>query len=175
MLQRVFCFGGKILFKLFQMHKRKLVVKAPITGTLINLEHVADPVFAQKLMGDGFAIEPQQSANTVYSPVTAKVVSLPDTKHAVGLVTNAGDEILLHIGIDTVNLKGKGFKSLVKLNDQVLQGQALIALNRGALTTAQVDLTTIIVLTKLIPNHQNWHFSKSFGTQVTEQDNVITQ
>lgn len=163
------------MFGLLKKHKQKLNVAAPISGIFTNLEHVSDPVFAQKLMGDGFAIKPQPNKSIVYSPVEAKIVSLPESKHAVGLVTDDGDEILLHIGIDTVNLNGKGFTALVKLGDKVKKGQELIELNRQFLTTKDADLTTIVILTKLIPEHKNWHFVKAFGTQVTRQEDMIVQ
>lgn len=163
------------MFGLLKKHKQKLSVVAPISGVFTELERVSDPVFAQKLMGDGFAIKPRPDESIVYSPVEAKVVSLPESKHAVGLVTDDGDEVLLHIGIDTVNLNGKGFTALVKLGDKVNKGQELIELNRQFLSAKQADLTTIVVLTKLIPEHQNWHFVKTFGTQVTRQEDIITQ
>ena len=91
----------KIPSTLFLLLKEKL---KPIT-------EVPDAVFAEKMMGDGFAIVPEEGI--VVSPVDGKIVNLFPTKHAIGIVSDAGREILIHVGIDTVNLEGKGFETLV--------------------------------------------------------------
>ncbi|RMC47517.1 PTS glucose transporter subunit IIA [Lactobacillus sp. ESL0230] len=170
-----FLFWRKILFKFLKKKKREFKITAPVSGTLINLCDVPDPVFSQKLMGDGFAVKLNKDEEIIHAPIEAKVVSLPESKHAVGLVTADGDEILLHIGIDTVNLKGQGFTAKVRQGDKVKQGQALIRLDRDILAKEKADLTTMVILTKLDSNHQNWDFVKEFGDQITEQDEVIRQ
>ena len=104
------------------MHKKFL---APIEGRLVDLTHVPDGVFAQKVMGDGFAIDPANGE--VSSPVAGLVTSfMEDTRHAVGITADDGLEILIHIGIDTVNLGGEGFVGLVKQGDRIDAGQPLL-------------------------------------------------
>ena len=85
----------------------------PIDGKIIPLTEVPDQVFAQGMMGQGFAIAP--TGNTVYSPIDGKILSIFPTKHAIGLVTDTGVEILIHVGVDTVKLKGQGFEQQPKM------------------------------------------------------------
>lgn len=107
------------------MHKKFL---APIEGRLVDLTHVPDGVFAQKIMGDGFAIDPANGE--VSSPVAGMVTSfMEDTRHAVGITADDGLEILIHIGIDTVNLGGEGFVGLVKQGDRIDAGQPLLKID----------------------------------------------
>jgi len=84
-------------------------------------------VFAQGMMGQGFAIAP--TGNTVYSPIDGKIVSIFPTKHAIGLVTDTGVEILIHVGVDTVKLKGQGFEQLAEDGQVVKRGDALLKLD----------------------------------------------
>lgn len=163
------------MFGFLKKKNQKFVVTAPVTGVLTDLCEVNDPVFSQKIMGDGFAIALAKEADIVYSPVSAKVISLPDTKHAVGLVTAKGDEILVHIGIDTVNLKGQGFTALISQDDEVKQGQELIKLDRKVLAMKKVDLTTMVIFTKLIPEHQNLTFDKQYGDRVNVQEVIVKE
>lgn len=102
---------------MFKFFKGKEKVSAPVTGTLIPLSLVKDPVFSQGLVGAGFAIDPTEG--NIYSPISGNVKSIFPTKHAMTLVTENNDEVLVHIGIDTVDLKGEGFKVFVKEGDKV--------------------------------------------------------
>lgn len=163
------------MFRFLKKNKQKFKITSPAKGTLINLNDVNDPVFSQKLMGDGFAVKLNNEEDTIYSPIEAEVASLPESKHAVGLITDDGDEILLHIGIDTVNLQGRGFTTEVKQGNKVKRGQVLVKLDREALNDEKVDLTTMVILTKLGPDHQNWSIVKEFGDQIAEQDEIIKQ
>ncbi|SES70895.1 PTS system, trehalose-specific IIC component [Salinibacillus kushneri] len=97
---------------------------APLSGVIKNLENVPDPTFAQKMMGDGLAIEP--TAGKVVSPVNGEIVQLFPTKHAVGLRSESGVEVLIHIGLETVALDGEGFEAHVKQGDRVKIGDSLI-------------------------------------------------
>lgn len=108
----------------FWKRKKKVDILAPITGEFLPLEKVPDQVFSQKMMGDGFAVLPEEGE--VVSPVEGKVINLFPTKHALGLETSAGLEILIHIGIDTVELKGEGFTTHVSEGDKVKVGQKLL-------------------------------------------------
>ena len=114
-------------------------------GQVIELEQVKDPVFAQKMMGDGFAVEP--SNGNIVSPVSGTVSSIFPTKHALGLVTEAGLEVLVHIGLDTVSLEGKPFTVRVAEGQQVAAGDLLVTADLGAIQAAGRETTTVVVFT----------------------------
>ncbi|WP_304941309.1 PTS glucose transporter subunit IIA [Turicibacter sp. TJ11] len=120
---------------------------APITGTLLPISEVPDPVFSQKMMGDGFAIEPTEGK--VYSPVTGKVLNVFPTKHAVALESNEGHEILIHFGMDTVALKGEGFNAHVKEGDTVTPDTLLLSVDLDAVRPKVPSLVTPVVFTNL--------------------------
>ncbi len=86
-------------------------VASPLTGKVVPLSEVPDQVFSTKMMGDGFAVEPTDG--TVVSPVDGTIVNVFPTKHAIGIQSNTGREVLIHFGIDTVKLNGQGFEALV--------------------------------------------------------------
>ena len=94
------------------------------SGDLIKIEDVPDPVFSQKLMGEGVAILP--SDGQIFAPADGKIILIAETKHAFGLRTALGEEILIHIGLETVKLNGQGFNFLVKLGDKVKKGQNVV-------------------------------------------------
>ena len=125
-------------------------VHAHATGQMIPMEEVKDETFAQKMLGDGFAILPEDGE--VCSPVNGTVTSVFDTKHAVCLVSDGGLEILIHIGIDTVNLQGKHFTAHVKDGDTVKAGQPLITFELEQVKKAGYD--TVIPLVFTDPDHQ---------------------
>ena len=102
----------------------QLRVLAPLSGQIWALERVPDPVFAQKMVGDGLSIDPTNA--TLLAACDGEVVALHAAGHAVTLRTAAGIEILMHIGIDTVGLKGEGFRPRVKIGDKVNAGDPLI-------------------------------------------------
>ncbi|WLT00498.1 PTS glucose transporter subunit IIA [Lactobacillus helsingborgensis] len=138
------------MFKWFgkkQEKKDDLTVTAPISGKLEKIEEVSDPAFAQKMLGDGFAIVPEEDKVTVYAPVSGKIEALPKTKHAIGIQTAQGVEVLIHIGIDTVNLNGKGFEVVVNQDDEVKQGQKLEVFDKNVITENKLDPTVIVVFT----------------------------
>ncbi|MFS9305470.1 PTS transporter subunit IIBC [Streptococcus peroris] len=114
-------------------------------GQVIELDQVKDPVFAQKMMGDGFAVEP--SNGNIVSPVSGTVSSIFPTKHALGLVTEAGLEVLVHIGLDTVSLEGKPFTVRVTEGQQVAAGDLLVTADLGAIREAGRETTTVVVFT----------------------------
>ena len=114
-------------------------------GQVIALEQVKDPVFAQKMMGDGFAVEPANG--NIVSPVSGTVSSIFPTKHALGLVTEAGLEVLVHIGLDTVSLEGKPFTVRVTEGQQVAAGDLLVTADLGAIREAGRETTTVVVFT----------------------------
>lgn len=114
-------------------------------GQVIELDQVKDPVFAQKMMGDGFAVEPANGE--IVSPVSGTVSSIFPTKHALGLVTEAGLEVLVHIGLDTVSLEGKPFTVRVTEGQQVAAGDLLVTADLGAIRDAGRETTTVVVFT----------------------------
>lgn len=105
------------MFNLFKKKSKEEKIFAPVDGQFVALEEVSDPVFAQKMMGEGFGIKPEHIE--VYAPVAGTVTSIFETKHALGIKTDAGLEILVHIGIDTVGMKGEPFTLFVKEGDQI--------------------------------------------------------
>ncbi|SDZ34051.1 PTS system, D-glucosamine-specific IIC component [Evansella caseinilytica] len=124
-----------------------LTVAMPMSGELKPITEVPDKMFAEKMMGDGFAIEPTEG--NVVSPVAGKVVNLFPTKHAIGLQTADGKEILVHVGIDTVNMKGEGFEALVQQGDEVKQGQPLLKVDLEKVKAEATSTITPIVFTNL--------------------------
>jgi glucose PTS system EIICBA or EIICB component len=125
---------------------------APITGEIKDITEVPDQVFSGKMMGDGFAILPTEG--TIVSPVDGKVVNVFPTKHALGLESKNGREVLIHVGIDTVKLEGKGFEALVKEGDQVEAGQPLLEVDLDFIKENAPSIMTPIVFTNLKEGQQ---------------------
>lgn len=126
--------------------KKELDLYAPITGELIDITEVKDQVFSQKILGDGIAIEPKEGV--LYAPFDCEVIQLFHTLHAIGL--KAKDvEILVHIGMDTVELNGEGFKGFVNEGDHVKKGQKLIEFDIDYIKSKGKEITTPIVITNM--------------------------
>ncbi len=120
-------------------------VKSPISGKVIELAKVNDPVFSSGAMGKGVAIEPVD--NKVYAPFDGVVEFIADTKHAIGLLSDDGVEVLIHVGMDTVQMNGKGFDVKVNANDKVKAGDLLLEFDREAIEKAGYSLITPVVIT----------------------------
>ncbi|MDQ0155293.1 PTS sugar transporter subunit IIA [Robertmurraya andreesenii] len=129
--------------KLFK--KQPLQVYAPVKGELVSLEKVPDPVFSEKMMGEGLAIVP--SEGRISSPVEGTIILVADTKHAVGIQANDGTELLIHIGLETVALGGEGFNTHVKAGDKVSVGQLLIEVDLAFISEHAKSTVTPIVVT----------------------------
>lgn len=121
------------------------VVKAAIAGTIVPLNDVNDPVFSSEMMGKGIGIRPTE--NTLYAPVSGVLSVVYDTKHAFGIQSNDGAEVLLHIGIDTVNLEGKYFETTRKQGEIVQQGDVLGTFDREQVAAAGFDTTVMQIIT----------------------------
>ncbi|WP_340082395.1 beta-glucoside-specific PTS transporter subunit IIABC [Terribacillus sp. FSL K6-0262] len=121
------------------------VIHAPLTGKLLALEEVSDEVFRSGAMGKGLAIAPTD--NKVYAPFDGNIVMLAPTKHAIGLRSKAGAEVLIHVGLDTVKLNGEPFTLHVKEGDSVKQGDVLSEFDAGAIEAAGVQTITPIIVT----------------------------
>ena len=139
-------------------------------GTLISIEAVKDPVFSEKMMGDGFAIE--STSDTIYACADAKVTMLFPSNHAIGLELENGMEILIHVGIDTVNENGNGFTCMCSQGDMVKKGQSLLKIDRAYLLEKGYDLTVVVIFT----NKDSYkEFEKENVTKVVGgQDVVVT-
>lgn len=120
---------------------------APLSGEVIDLSAVPDQVFAEKMLGDGFAIKPADGL--VLSPAAGKIVTAFSTKHAVALLTRDGLEILIHVGVDTVKLKGEGFELLVKEGDTVEPGTPLLKADLTYINANAKSSITPVVFTNL--------------------------
>jgi PTS system, glucose subfamily, IIA component len=131
---------------MFNIFKKKSANKlsAPITGQLIQIQNVSDEVFSTKVMGDGFAIKP--NSDIVVSPVTGDVTNIFPTKHAISLTASDGMEVLLHLGIDTVELQGKPFEMLVSEGQRVEVGDELVRMNRKEIADNNKDDVVMLVL-----------------------------
>lgn len=146
------------------------IVYAPLTGEVTPLSEVPDQVFSEKMMGDGIAIKPSQGE--VRAPFNGKVQMIFPTKHAIGLVSDSGLELLIHIGLDTVKLNGEGFTLHVEEGQEVKQGDLLINFDLDYIRNhAKSDITPIIVTQGNITNldfKQGEHGNISFGDQLFE-------
>lgn len=125
------------------------VIHAPFKGSVKPISECGDPVFASKAMGDGIVITP--SEGTLYSPIDGEVMLVFPTKHAIGLKSNSGAEILIHVGMDTVNLEGKPFEVFVSQGEKIKAGQPLLSADLEAIQAAGCPIETPVVITNGIP------------------------
>lgn len=131
---------------LFKKNKgNEILIATPIRGKVLDITEVPDLVFSQKMVGDGVAIEP--SEGRVTSPIDGEVIQVMDTKHALGLKSKEGIEILVHIGIDTVGMKGEGFEVYVAAGDKVMQGDALMSFDLEKVKGGAKSIISPIVIT----------------------------
>lgn len=132
---------------LFSRKKKELVLNAITDGTVLPLEKVADAVFSTKMMGDGYAINPKNGQ--IYAPVAGTISSVFPTKHALGITTDNGIELLLHLGLDTVELAGAPFKVHVEAGDTVTTDQLLVDVDLPALAAADKAATCMVIITNM--------------------------
>jgi PTS system glucose-specific IIA component len=112
------------MFKGLFRKKQVEQITSPVNGTVVELANVPDPVFSQRMMGDGLAVQPADG--TIVAPLTGELVQLSETRHAFGIRSELGIEVLVHIGLETVALKGEGFEVFVKQGQKVEKGQRII-------------------------------------------------
>ena len=129
---------------------------SPVDGITISLEDVNDEVFSKKMIGDGIAIIP--SADEIRAPFDGEIMFITDSRHAFGLKSIAGLEILVHVGIDTVAEKGKGFIFFKKVGDSLKKGDLISKFERDYFLAKNYDLTTIV----LIPKESAFRVEKAF-------------
>lgn len=125
--------------------KKDAVVCSPVSGKLMPVSDVDDPTFAEEMMGRSAAVIPE--SNTFVSPVNGTVQMVHDTGHAIGFLSDEGAEVLIHVGLNTVNLNGKGFENLVKEGDRVEVGTPVLKADLGEIEKAGYNTVTIIILT----------------------------
>ncbi|WP_353855457.1 PTS glucose transporter subunit IIA [Bacillus sp. Bos-x628] len=138
MLKKLFAFGKK------QEDAKEEVIYSPVDGELMDMTDVPDPVFSQKMMGDGVAVKP--SNGEIVSPVEGEIIQLFHTKHAIGIRTLSGLELLIHIGLETVGLNGEGFKAHMKEGDKVKIGDPLMSCDLDLIEEKAASTVTPIVI-----------------------------
>jgi PTS system glucose-specific IIA component len=132
------------MFKSLFRKKQFEQITSPVNGTVIELANVPDPVFSQKMMGEGVAVQPADG--TIVAPLAGEIVQLSETKHAFGIRSEHGIEVLVHIGLETVSLKGEGFEVFVKQGQKVKKGQPMIQVNLPYIKEhASSDLVIMVV------------------------------
>lgn len=131
---------------------RSVSVSCPVAGLAADLSTVPDPAFADRLMGDGAAVTPVDSV--IRAPEDGEISFVFDTKHAVGILTDSGFSLLIHVGIDTVNLNGKGFEACVKAGERVKKGDALLKVNLDYIKENAASIVTPVVCTDLNENQK---------------------
>lgn len=127
------------------MHSKGKRIYAPVSGECMPLENVPDEVFSQKILGDGAAVIPSQGR--IVSPVNGRIISVADSLHAYGIVAEDGTEILVHVGLDSVSLKGEGFDVHVRAGDLVKAGELIAEVDLNLLKERGVSLITPVILT----------------------------
>ena len=137
-------------------------------GTLILLEDVNDDVFSKKLMGDGYAIIP--SDGKIYSPINATITTIFPTMHAIGLVTENGDEILIHLGLDSVKMDGTPFDLKIAPNTDVYAGDFIGTMDLKAMEENNVDPTVLVIGTNLTTSLK---FLVERNTSVTAKTKIV--
>ena len=145
----------------------ELELFAVAEGEVVAITEINDPVFSQKFMGDGYAVLPTNGVIT--SPVAGEVINVFPTKHAVGIKTDNGVEVLLHMGIDTVELNGKYFNALKEQGDKVKQGDKLLEVDFDGVKESGYDATVLFVVT----NSQEYSSVKSCEGNKTITDTII--
>lgn len=131
---------------------KSVIISSPVTGTAAGIEEAPDEAFAGKMMGDGAVVTPKESA--VYAPADGTISFVFDTKHAIGFTTDSGLSLLIHIGIDTVNLKGEGFKVLVENGDEVKKGAKIMELDLDYIKKNAPSLVSPVICSELSDNQR---------------------
>lgn len=159
--------GKKVFKKWFGKGKEEVLV-APLTGQVVSLDEVPDPTFSEKMLGEGVAILPTEGV--VVAPASGEIFQLFPTKHALGLKTDRGLEVLVHIGLETVELNGEGFVAYVAKGDQVKQGQKLLEFSLDLIKQKAKDSISPIVLTN---DERVAHINAEFHKEVTSGESPI--
>ncbi|MFB5266874.1 PTS glucose transporter subunit IIA [Paenibacillus enshidis] len=146
-----------------------IIVASPLTGTCVSLAEVPDEAFAQGMMGPGAAVIPQEGR--LVAPIDGTVVHLIKSHHAVMIEHSSGLQLLLHIGINTVSLKGQGFTPRVQVGDQVTIGQTLIEFDLNAITSAGYPVITPVIVANAA--EQQWEVQPGYGSVAAGQNIIM--
>lgn len=134
----------KLKEKLGMKENKGIIIGSPIEGEAVSIKEVNDPTFSQEILGKGMAIKP--SVGRVVAPADGEIALIFETKHAISLVTEQGVEILIHVGLDTVKLKGEHFTAHVKAGDKVKAGDLLVEFDPQKISEAGYDTITPMVV-----------------------------
>ena len=132
------------MFNLFKKKEKKHVIGSPAKGKAVSLKEVNDPTFAEEMLGKGAAVIPEEGK--IYAPADGEIGMVFDTLHAVSMTTDFGAEILIHIGLDTVKMKGDGFTGHVTAGDHVKKGDLLLEVDLEKVKTAGYDTITPVLV-----------------------------
>ncbi len=132
---------------MLQFFKKRIIIGAPASGKIVDLSDVNDPVFSGKAVGDGCAVIPEN--NLICSPCNGKIVQIIDTNHAFCVLSDDGLEVLVHIGLDTVKLKGAGFKRLKEEGMRVKTGDSIMEVNLRYLQSQNKEIITPVLITNM--------------------------
>ncbi len=132
------------MFKFNRREDRRKVM-APVSGRVIKIEEVEDQMFSEKMLGDGIAIDCNEGK--VYAPVSGTICAVVPSQHAFGIKTEDGFEILVHIGLETVTLKGEGFKMMKSMGDVVEQGELILKVDTDLISKKGLQLVSPVVST----------------------------
>lgn len=157
------------MFNFKKMFQNDIKILAPVKGEAVPISEVSDPTFGEEILGKGIAIKPEQGK--VVSPVKGTVVLMIDTGHAVSLLSDDGVEILIHIGLDTVQLKGQHFTTHAKTGDKVNVGDLLIEFDVESIKQAGYDVITPVVICNTADFKEIHTFA---GKPVQEGDEIIS-
>lgn len=152
------------MFSLFKS-KTDNRIFSPVKGKCIDISEVNDVAFSSKTMGDGLAVIPDH--HVIYAPCNGKIKMIFPTHHALGIEAMDGTEILIHIGIDTVNLNGKGFHLMKSVNDKIKKGDVLVSFDEDIVK--EYDMTTMVIITS------NKNIKKHFVGQIVDNDTCIME
>ncbi|HEY4601826.1 MAG TPA: PTS glucose transporter subunit IIA [Cerasibacillus sp.] len=149
---------------------KQLEIYAPLSGEVVPLEDVPDPVFGQKMMGEGVAILPEDGH--VFSPVDGEIIQVIKSKHAIGMRAQDGTEILIHVGLETVELKGEGFNVHVENGDTVKTGDPIMTFDLEFIKQHAKDTITPIVITSSL-NDTNKEYTITDAEEVKAPDSIL--
>lgn len=156
---------------LFGFGKKKTIFTAPVSGQFQSLENVEDEVFSQKLMGEGYGIIPDN--NKIYSPISGTVSSIFETKHALGITTNAGLEVLVHMGIDTVELNGEPFNIMVKKGEKVDKDKQLAEMDLDNIKSKNYGTVVLTIITNVQDKVKNLKFLTKESNKIEAGHEVL--
>ena len=145
-----------------------VLLRAPVSGILVPLDKVPDPVFAQRMVGDGISIDPTSS--TLVAPCAGRIAHLHSARHAITLTTADGLEVMIHVGLDTVKLQGRGFTAHVADGDEVREGQTLLEFDADVVAQQARSLLTQVVITN---GDRVAHMTARTGTVAAGRDTVL--